>query len=65
VNSPTALHFYDVATGNVNVINYMQNIFLRVTVAGDAFRIISVGPIRFEGLLNGVMNGRFLLIGPP
>lgn len=62
-NSPTAQRVYDTASGNVNIIQEVDGKLIRVTVAGDKFKIISVGPIKPNGLANGITNGRFVPIG--
>ena len=63
VNSPTAHRLYDTATRNVNIIQEVDGKLIRVTVAGDKFKIISVGPKQPNGVENGIKNGRFVPIG--
>lgn len=63
VNAPGAQRYYDNATGNINVIQQVDDVLLRITTASDEFKIISVGPIRPNQVTNGVTNGRFVPIG--
>ena len=63
VNAPGAQRYYDTATGNINVIQQVDDVLLRITTASDEFKIISVGPIRPNQVTNGVTNGRFVPIG--
>lgn len=63
VNAPGAQRYYDTATRNINVIQQVDDVLLRITTASDEFKIISVGPIRPNQVTNGVTNGRFVPIG--
>ncbi|MFM7537147.1 MAG: hypothetical protein ACKO91_15320 [Acidimicrobiales bacterium] len=63
VNAPGAQRYFDTATGNINVIQQVDDVLLRITTASDEFKIISVGPIRPNQVTNGVTNGRFVPIG--
>lgn len=63
VNEPGAQRLFDTASGNINVIQDVDGTLLRITVASDEFKIISVGPIRANGVANGIANGRFVPIG--
>jgi RHS repeat-associated protein len=63
VNAPGAQRYYDTATGNINVIQQVDDVLLRITTASDEFKIISVGPIRPNQVTNDVTNGRFVPIG--
>lgn len=63
VNARGAQRYYDTATGNINVIQQVDDVLLRITTASDEFKIISVGPIRPNQVTNGVTNGRFVPIG--
>jgi RHS repeat-associated protein len=65
VNSPNALRVRDVRPnnyGNINVIQRIDDVNLRITVPGDAMRIISVGPIRPNQVQNLINNGSFQVI---
>jgi len=64
VNSPSAHRFFDTRTGNINIIQELEGKLLRVTVAGDKFKVISVGPIQKRNILNLIGNGGFVPIGP-
>jgi filamentous hemagglutinin len=59
VNAPGATRYLDNKTGNINVVQEVEGRLLRVTMPRDAFKIISVGPIRARGVANGVASGRF------
>jgi hypothetical protein len=63
VNNPAARHFFDSRTGNINVIQEVEGKLLRITVAGDKFKVISVGPIQERNVRNLVANGGFVPIG--
>jgi RHS repeat-associated protein len=61
---PSALRVYDVRSGYINVIQPLegmpQGTLLRITVPRDTFRIISVGPIRQNGVINRLATGDFV-----
>ncbi len=59
-HNPQAQFLYDTKSGHVNIIQKMDNTLLRITVSGDAFKIISVGPLREKNLINSIKNGRFI-----
>jgi hypothetical protein len=63
VNSPTARRVFDSRTGNVNIIQEVEGRLIRITVAGDKFKIISVGPIQERNILNLIENGGYVPIG--
>jgi hypothetical protein len=60
LQNPSAQRLFDVKTGNINVVQEVEGMFLRITVPRDAFRIISVGPIRATQVTNGLASGRFV-----
>jgi RHS repeat-associated protein len=60
LNNPAAQRLLDTATGNINVIQQVDGVLLRITVPRDALRIISVGPIRANQVTNGISSGRFI-----
>lgn len=45
---------------NINVIQKIGDVTLRITVANDKKLVISVGPIRPEQVLNKLADGRFV-----
>ena len=45
-----------------NAAGEIDGILFRITTASDEFRIISVGRLRQNQLVNGISNGRFLPI---
>ena len=59
VQEPGAKRFFDTRTGNINVVQEVDGVLLRITTPRDAFKIISVGPIRQRQLENGIRSGRF------
>jgi hypothetical protein len=59
-NNPSAARYFDARTGNINVIQNVQGVTLRITTPRDAMRIISVGPIRARQVANRVSAGDFL-----
>ena len=60
LNEPTARRFLDANSGHINIIQQVEDKLLRITVTRDEFKIISVGPIRANGLTNGIENARFI-----
>ena len=62
-NNRNAQFLYDAATGNINVVQNIDNVLLRITVSRDNFKIISIGPLRERNLINSIENGRFIPIG--
>jgi hypothetical protein len=60
LNSPTAQRFLDANSGHINIIQSVEDKLLRITVTKDEFKIISVGPIRANGITNGIENARFI-----
>lgn len=60
INNASASRYFDAATGNINVVQRVQGVLLRITTPSDAMRIISVGPIRAQQVANGVASGRFV-----
>ncbi len=60
LNAPGAQRFLDVNSGHINIIQQVEDKLLRITVTRDQFKIISVGPIRPNGLTNGIENARFI-----
>ena len=61
-NAPSASRYLDARTGNINVIQSVQGVTLRITTPRDAMRIISVGPIRARQVTNRVAAGDFVLL---
>lgn len=59
-NAPSASRYMDARTGNINVIQKVQGVTLRITTPRDAMRIISVGPIRARQVANRVAAGDFI-----
>lgn len=62
-HNPTATYLMDYSTGNINVVQEVEGVLLRITVPRDALKIISVGRLRPNQLRNGLENGRFGDIG--
>ena len=62
LENPNARAFFDTNTQNINVLQEIDGILFRITTASDEFRIISVGRLRQNQLVNGISNGRFLPI---
>jgi hypothetical protein len=62
MHSPGSRAYFDTATRNMNVVREVDGVLLRITTAGDEFRIISVGRLRQAQLQNGISNGRFVPI---
>jgi hypothetical protein len=60
---PSARYLMDTATGNINVIQDVDGVILRITTPRDAFKIISVGRMRPNQIPNGLESGRFVPIG--
>ncbi len=60
VNNDAARRFFDSRTGNINIIQEVDGVLTRITVAGDKFKIISVGPIRERNIINLIENGGFV-----
>ncbi|MBU2075618.1 MAG: hypothetical protein KKE65_05375 [Actinobacteria bacterium] len=63
-HNPNANYLLDSATGNINVIQEVDGVILRITTPRDAFKIISVGRMRPSQVPNGLESGRFVPIGP-
>lgn len=63
-HNPSAQYLLDGATGNINVIQEVDGVILRITTPRDAFKIISVGRMRANQITNGLESGRFVPIGP-
>ncbi len=61
-NNPTAQILFDTATGNINIVQELNGVLLRITVPSDEFTIISVGPIRQRNITNSLSSGRFIPI---
>lgn len=59
LNAPGAQRYYDTASGNISVIQQVDDVLLRITTASDEFKIISVGPIRPNQVTNGVIARDF------
>ncbi|MEX0789214.1 MAG: RHS repeat-associated core domain-containing protein, partial [Actinomycetota bacterium] len=64
VDSPGSRAYFDTASRNINVVQEVDGVLLRITTASDEFRVISVGRLRHAQLKNGIANGRFVPIGP-
>ena len=62
VNSPNAQYLFDARTGNINIIQQVDEVLLRITTASDEFKIISVGPIRANQVANLIKRGDFIPI---
>jgi RHS repeat-associated protein len=60
VTNPSASRFFDAATGRLNVIQRVEDVWLRVSLSRNAFEVISVGPIRIRNVVNSIANGRFV-----
>lgn len=59
-NSPNASRYIDKRNnGNINVIQKVQGKLIRITVARDANKIISVGPIREPQVRNLIARGDY------
>ena len=62
LNEPDALRVRDLRPdnfGNINVIQDVEGKLLRITVPGNEFKIISVGPIRPNQVNNLLESGAF------
>ena len=62
INNPSAQRVRDLRPnnfGNINVIQTVDDKLLRITVPGDEFKIIFVGPIRPNQVNNLINNGGF------
>lgn len=59
-NSPDAQRIFDARTNNINIIQEVDGVLLRITVPKDELKIISVGPIRPNQLRNRIMAGDFI-----
>jgi filamentous hemagglutinin len=59
-NNPLAQRFLDARSGNINIIQEVEGRLLRITLSGDAKRIISVGPIRPNLVRNRIASGDFI-----
>jgi RHS repeat-associated protein len=62
-NRPGAQYLYDARSANINVIQDVDGVLLRITSASDEFKIISVGPIRANQVANLIKRGDFIPIG--
>lgn len=60
LNNPAAQRVFDTTTGHINIIQEVEGTLLRITVPRDAFRIISVGPLRARNIQNSIESGRFV-----
>ena len=60
LNSPNAQRFLDANSGHINIIQTVEDRLLRITVTRDEFKIISVGPIKANGITKGIENARFI-----
>lgn len=60
VNNPSARRFFDAASGHINILQEVEGVHLRITVARDSFRIISVGPFRERSIRSGIESGRYI-----
>ncbi|MBF0366487.1 MAG: RHS repeat-associated core domain-containing protein [Oligoflexia bacterium] len=59
LNSPTARRLMDNESGYINVVQKVEDRLIRMTVPRDEFKVISVGPIKENGIINGIEKGRF------
>jgi filamentous hemagglutinin len=55
--------YYDVRSGNINVIQEVDGRLLRITTPSDVNKIISVGPIRANQVQNLIKRGAYVPIG--
>lgn len=62
-HKPEALFLYDTKTNNINVVQKIGDVLLRITSLNDEFKIISVGVVRDRNVVNSIRNGRFVPIG--
>ena len=62
VNNPSAQRVLDAKSGHINVIQQVSGKLLRITVPKNEFKVISVGPIREQGVRNAIEKGRFIPI---
>lgn len=49
-----AMYLYDARTNNINVIQEIDGVWLRITTPTDASKIISVGRVRANQILNSI-----------
>lgn len=59
-NNPTAQRVFDTRSGNMNIIQEVDGVLLRITVPANAMKIISVGPIRSNQVTNRLASGDFI-----
>lgn len=59
-NAPAAQRVFDARSGNINIIQEVNGVLLRITVPRDAMKIISVGPIRPNQVTNRLSSGDFI-----
>ena len=60
VNNNSARRFIDVRSGNINIVQEIEGKLVRLTVAGDKFKVISIGPIRERNIINLIRAGGFV-----
>jgi len=60
LNNPSAQRLYDTRHDTINVVQEVGGVTLRITVAQNSSRIISVGPVRARSIVNGMASGRFV-----
>ena len=60
LHNPGAQRFFDLRSGNINVIQELDGRLLRITVPRDAFTIISVGRIQPNAIANRLRTGDFI-----
>lgn len=58
--NPGAQRMLDSKSGYINVVQEVDGVLLRITRLNDTFRIISVGPIRPNGVVNWIASGRYV-----
>lgn len=57
------MYLYDARTNNINVIQEIDGVWLRITTPTDASKIISVGRVRVNQIQNSIARSDWIPVG--
>lgn len=60
LNDPGGTRFLNARSGNISVVQTVEGVNLRITVAADELKIISVGPISPSQVRNRLRDGDYI-----
>jgi hypothetical protein len=62
INNPQSMRLLNTKSGNISIIQRIDGKMMRITVARNEMKIISVGRIKQNQIINRIANGDWILL---